>query len=427
MSFPSETVTINSLAYGGDAVGHIDKKVIFVPDAVPGDVVRVRVKEDKNSFLRGEIDTIISPSPHRIEPFCPLSLHCGGCQWQGVAYLEQLRWKKTIVKESLNRISGIKSVTVESCLPSPLDRGYRSIARYPAKVTGKGIVFGYYGRRSHHITAVDECPVACDKINNIAKYMTKLFSNISPDIDIREITIQASLKHPSALVSITTGGNHDLNAMASRMIAEIPRLEGVTYIPGPSHHKRFYGKRSRYEYIGEKLFQITDSSFFQVNIQQTEQLVSLVTEMLDLKTSDVLVDGYGGVGLFSLCAASTDTVIHLYDLSSSAVKDSIHNAKNNGFTAFSAHREETLSAARIIGQADILILNPPRQGLGIETVKAACIFGARTIVYISCNPTTLARDLKSFIDEGYTIERVVPVDMFPHTYHIETVEKLKKT
>ncbi|MFC1490962.1 23S rRNA (uracil(1939)-C(5))-methyltransferase RlmD [Candidatus Latescibacterota bacterium] len=426
MAQSSKTVTITSLAYGGDAVGHIDSKVIFVPHAVPGDELRVKITKDKASFMHGEIEEIISPSPHRVEPFCPLALRCGGCQWQAVDYTEQLKWKQTIVKESLRRISDIGSVEVEPCIPSTSDRGYRTVARYPVQVKSKGIELGYYERKSHTITPLTNCPVAADKVNELTSYLLDLFAEITPELDITEITLEASINMPSAIVGITTKKMHDLSGAVEIMLSDIPWLDGVVHHNGHSNKKNFYGKKERFESVGDKSFRISESSFFQINVGQTEKLVNVVKEMLEIGEKDVVVDGFGGVGLFSLTAAPKDTVIHLYDSSRSAVKDSTRNAKNMGFTKFKAYKADTAGALELIGHADILILDPPRLGLGPETVKTACDFGARTIVYISCNPTTLARDLKSFISDGYKVERVVPVDMFPHTYHIETAVKLVK-
>jgi 23S rRNA (uracil1939-C5)-methyltransferase len=187
-----------------------------------------------------------------------------------------------------------------------------------------------------------------------------------------------------------------------------------------------YGSRFRYETISDIRFRISAHSFFQINAVQAEKLSSLVTGLLDVGEKDVVVDGYGGVGLFSLTAAERNTVVHLYDTSRSAVKDSGFNAANRGLSSFHAIKADMQTALEKIGRADKLILDPPRQGLGPKAVEAACGFGARTVVYVSCNPATLARDLKSFISAGYIVERVIPVDMFPHTYHIETVVKLTK-
>lgn len=419
-------VTMDSLAYGGDAVGHIGDKVIFVHGGVPGDVARVNILQDKGSYLRGIMEELLIPSPARVEPFCPLAIRCGGCQWQEIAYTEQLRWKKTIVEESFRRIGGIDTADVEDCQPSPIEQGFRSIVRYPSKMTADGLVFGYYERRSHNIVGFDRCPAACERVNTIAAYIKRLFSDSLSTFDIREITIQSSYNNTSSLITFTTAGYDDMSDAARRMLSDIPGLAGVIHHTVHGRHMHIYGEQFRFEVINGNRFRIGESSFFQTNIPQTERLVSLAGSMLSCEPSDTMVDGYGGVGLFSLNTAPSEAKIHLYDLTESAVNDSIFNARELGFNHFTAHRKDTLSAAAAIGHADILILDPPRPGLGTKTVKAVSTLNARTIVYVSCNPTTLARDVKLFREEGYVIGRIVPVDMFPQTYHIETVVKLMK-
>ncbi len=427
MSPSVETVTVTSLAYGGDAVGHIDGKVVFIPGAVPGDELRVNVVKDKGSFFHGEIDKIVSPSPHRTEPFCPVAATCGGCQWQAVDDGTQRRWKETIVRESLLRISGTNACEVELCIPSPQDRGYRTVARYPAQVGEDGLEFGYYARKTHTITPIVDCPVASDPVNELASYLHEFFIGITPETDITELNLQVSRNETSALIGVTTKSELDLSGAAATMLADIPWLEGVVHRNGNPNKKAMYGNPYRYETIGGIRFRIAENSFFQINAEMAETLASLVTEMLDVGEKDIVVDGYGGVGLFSLSVAGNKNTVHLYDTSRSAVKDSGLNASNLGLSSFSAIKADTQAALGQIGRADKLILDPPRQGLGPKTVEAACGFGAHTIVYVSCNPATLARDLKSFIAAGYTLERVVPLDMFPHTYHIETVVKLVKS
>ncbi|MBA7570353.1 23S rRNA (uracil-C(5))-methyltransferase RlmCD [subsurface metagenome] len=419
------TITLDSLAYGGDAVGHIDDRVAFVPDGVPGDVARISVKEDRGSFIRGTIDEIITPSPERIDPFCPHASRCGGCQWQSVAYPAQLEWKRKIVGETLRRIGGVDGVEPEECLPSPQERKYRTSARYPARVTSKGLIFGYFERRSHRIVDIDVCPVASERVNEIASHLRSCIPDYCRDADIREIEIHASQNDPSALLRLTTGRHAKLGNAAEHILEAIPGLGGVIH-HGPNGFLRLYGDPHRSEIICGKRFRIEARSFFQINVSQAERLVSLAGEMLDLEKGNTVVDGYGGVGLFSLCIAPSDTRIISYDRSKHSVKDSVVNARDLGFTSFNAYCKNTPDAAEIIGHADRIILDPPRTGLGKTDVEAITGLDAAIIVYISCNPATLARDLKLFAEIGYLIERIVPVDMFPHTYHIETSVKLVK-
>ena len=419
-----KTITIETLAFGGNGVGHIGEKVIFIPDSVPGDVVKVNIRQDKGSFLRGVIEQIETPSQERVELFCPYASRCGGCQWQHISYPYQLEWKLKIVNETLRRISGIDVPDAEPCLPSPIEQGSRSVVRYPAENTDDGLIAGYYKRRSHKIVDIDNCPVATEKINSAVSVIKEYFKE--KRFSFREITFNASVNHESLLITITTNYDNDLEAPIKKLLSDIPGLAGVIHRLAPSKFLRSYGKHYRFEGIGDKLFRIEERSFFQTNVPQTERLVGLAAEMLDMQPSDSLVDGYGGVGLFSLSVAGRDNRINLYDMSRSAVKDRVANARQMKFTDFTAHRSDTVTAAKQTGRADLLIVDPPRTGLGRKAVGAACYMEPRTIAYISCNPSTLARDIAVFADSGYYPVRVVPVDMFPHTYHIETVVKLVK-
>jgi len=424
------TLSIEALAYGGDSVGHTGGRVIFVPDGVPGDEVRVEVVEDKGSFLRGRLLDITAPSNDRVEPFCPYAVRCGGCQWQHVDYHAQCTWKEAIVRESLSRLGGIPDPPVESCLPAPSVTAYRSIARYPARAQGSELIWGYFEHRSHALVNIDRCPVATGTVNDLSVYIRSFFHGKEHIPDLAEITIRTSENIPSALVTISTGGSFDFSLLARRMFADFRYLEGLIIrrergIQLP-RHVRTFGAGHRTERIAGSKFRISELSFFQVNVAQTERLVALVGDMLDLQSGETVVDGYGGVGLFSLSLCTEAATVHLFDSSRSAVSDCLSNAEKRGMTMFSASCEPADRAFGRIGRADVLIIDPPRTGLGKKTALTACGLGARKVLYVSCNPSTLARDLAVFLGNGYRLERVVPVDMFPHTYHIETAAKLVK-
>jgi len=427
MQSKTATISIESLAYGGDGVGHTGEKVVFVPEGVPGDELEITITEEKKSFSRGRIESILNPSPARVTPFCPYADRCGGCQWQMVGYGDQLEWKGRIVAEQLKRISGIDQSLVEPCLASPSDRAFRTVARYPGVTGSQGLSFGYYERRSHKLVDIDTCPVAVDGINETADILRRHFESTPTPPDLREITIRSSIDRSSRLITIATVDRPDLGFHADALLEAVPDLAGIVHRDSRGSHIRTYGNPYREETINGRSFRIEERSFFQINASQAERLVALAGEMLDINPGNTVADGYGGVGLFSLSIRPTDAAIHLFDLSRSAIKDAKYNARTLGFNRFKAHVAGPVDSAAAIGKADALIIDPPRTGVGKEDITALMTLDPRVIVYISCNPSTLARDLNIFSTGGYTVDRVVPVDMFPHTYHIETAVRLRKT
>ncbi len=421
-------IEITSLAYGGDGVGRIGDKVVFVSGAAPGDRLRVRVVENRKSFCRAVPEEILEPSPVRVEPFCPHVERCGGCQWQHIDYTAQCDWKRTIVDETFKRIGGLSSVDVEPCMPSPSDRAYRTTARYPVRHAGDSLIIGYNENRSHRVVDIDRCPVAVEGVNHLAARTRAVLASSPEKGLVDEITVRSSHNHPSRLLTVSTRKPCDLGGPARDLLASVDGLAGVVHRFPDNPHPRIYGEGHRFETVSGITLKVRDRSFFQTNTPQTERLAGLVADLLQAGPGDVVVDGFGGVGLFSLLAAPRDAVIHLYDLSGNAVKDADENAAAHGFTSFTAHLADTAQAAGAIGEADRLILDPPRTGMETEAVGAVLALKAERIVHVSCNPSTLARDLALFVEGGrYELERVVPVDMFPHTFHIETAAVLRKT
>ena len=421
---PSAECIIESLAYGGDGVGRIEGRVVFVPETVPGDRVALRIVEDRGSFMRADLDEILDPSPDRVAPPCPYADRCGGCQWQHVKYEAQIRWKRTIVEENLRRIGGIVT-DVQECRPCPEQWGSRTVARYPCARESGRFVMGYHERRSHRIVDIDSCMAADGKVNAIAATIRSLATEIAGFSPV-EITIHSSRNEESALVSMIAPAGDDTIRFAERLTEVHSDIAGVVHRLESEERVGVCGDPYRVERIGDIRYRIEEQSFFQTNALQAETLIDIVREAVGECPGGTIVDGYGGVGLISLGVSGRDRDIHLYDLSATAVRDSRLNARENGFTRFTAHRFGPEDAVRTIHGASVLILDPPRPGLGEKAVDASCGLGPRTIVYVSCNPSTLARDLSRFSSHGYRVERVTPLDMFPHTYHIESVAVLVK-
>jgi 23S rRNA (uracil1939-C5)-methyltransferase len=421
-------VTFDALAYGGDAVGRSEGRVIFVPGCAPGDTARVGITEDKGTFLRGRLISIENPSKDRIAPFCPHAAVCGGCQWQHIPYDTQLFWKHRIVEESLRRIAGLGDISVEPCVPSPIDRGYRSSARFPVGQSGDDrFAMGYFARNTNDIVDIDTCPVSTTSVDTMYTQVREQLKKMSP-FQGAEATIQASWNRDSLLVDILLKEQRDLSALSEALCPDPESGIGVTVrVKGTGGGARTVARRgpaARVEVIGGAEFRISGGSFFQVNAPQAEHIAELVRELLADERTDSVMDGYGGVGLFSFAVFSPDTRIVLFDTSNSAVADSRYNAQVNGYHEFSAVTGGMTEALEKCPSPDVVVLDPPRTGIGRRVAEAVGARKVPVVVMISCNPATLARDLKVFHEQGYSIERVIPLDMFPQTYHIECVVKL---
>lgn len=422
------SLEIEALAYGGDAVAHHDGRVVFVSGGVPGDRVRAVITVDKGSFLRGTIETVETPSPDRTAPFCPHAERCGGCQWQQVSQTAQLEWKQRIVTESIRRIAGIEGVSADPCLAAPIDRAYRSTARFPVSTKDGRLTMGYFAAHSKDIVDIDQCPVSTPSVDNLFSRIKTLLGTMTPLPAVSEIGIQASGADDSAHIDIVLRNpTEELTSLIEAINADTESI-GIT-----THHRNRKGETRmlaregagfRTEEVAGARFRISPESFFQAHVPQAERLVAVLQELIGDAPSGKIVDGYGGVGLFSFGVFTPDTEILLFDSSAEAVADSRANAEMNGYERFTAMESLPLTAFKKCRKADILLLDPPRTGLGTNVADAAARLRTPMILYVSCNPTTLARDLRVICSQGYTIERVVPLDMFPQTYHVETVVKL---
>ena len=403
-------------------------KLFFVPDTAPGDTICVKITEDKGTYIKGIIEKIIEESPDRVKPFCKYADICGGCQWQHINYPVQAEWKERIVRESFSRIAKTSDAPIETCVSSPALRNFRTVARYPLAIDSGKLGMGYFERNTHNIVDIDNCPVASEIVNSVAEAFRKVIDDFPANPVLREITIQSSLNGDS-LVRIKVREDDNLSRPSKILLSENEYIKGINvrrvFHDGGEKTLRTYGNNFRNETVGGLEFKISEGSFFQVNPSQAENLVKIVREMTEGLNKKTIIDAYGGVGLFSLSIADNKSTIHLFDISESAVSDSIANAGKAGVKLV-PYTLDALHSFEKIGKADLIIADPPRTGLGRKVVNAACASGAKNIIYISCNPTTLARDIAIFAENGYSPERIVPVDMFAHTYHIETVVKLVK-
>lgn len=380
------TLRIESLVFGGNGLAHgPDGRVVFVAYAAPGELVEALVEREYPDYIEAVVSRVIEPSPDRVEPPCPLFGECGGCQLQHMAYPAQLAAKEAIVREQLRRIGKLDDACVRPIVGAASPWAYRNHLRFS---TGKkyGDV-GYISRRGYGLLKVEACPIADPWVNDLLPRLQGLGSGL------HQVQVRHSAETGTFLVN--------------------PEVPGATFETG---------QRSYTEDLAGRRFEVSASAFFQVNHAQAEQMVRLVGEALP-EEGRLLVDGFAGVGTFAVIFAGRFERVLAIEESHSAAKDSERNlAQAPNVEMLVGKVEEILPGLE--DRPDAIVLDPPRPGCAPPVLAAIKEFQPASVVYVSCNPATLARDLRILVDGGYTLDWVTPLDMFPQTGHIECVSRL---
>ena len=386
-------LTLTGMAHQGTAIGRYNDQVVFVAYGIPGETVEAEVQWYHKTYMEAQVVQVLEPSPHRTEAPCPYYGECGGCQWQHIAYPRQLSLKEHIVREQLRRIGGFTDPPVSAAIGAENPWGYRNHVRFTAKSRGE---IGFVQRGTHHFLRIDHCLIANDRVNEAIPRLQGKCGGMHQVAFRVGVNSSDILVHPN--------------------LAEIQAQdEGIDL---PASGQRFYFE----EILGHR-FRISAASFFQTNTPQTERLVALVRSRLELRGVEVLVDAYAGVGTFAVVLAPLARRVIAIEESTAAVNDAMVNvAGSANVQYFKGKVEEVLP--QIGERANALILDPPRQGCHPQAIEAVVKLTPARIVYVSCDPSTLARDLRLLVDGGYELVDVTPVDMFPQTYHIECVATL---
>ena len=389
---PPERITLKltNMAFEGGAIGHDDSgAAVFADYGLPGETVVVELHRRRAGVSLGRVVQVLSPSADRIEPPCSYFGECGGCQWQHIAYPRQLSLKQHIVREQLRRIGGFVDPPVSPIVGADNPWRYRNHVRFTAKRRGE---IGFVQRGSHHFLRVDRCLIANDRVNEAIPRLQGRCGGM------HQVAFRVGVNSGEILV------HPDLDAIDPT----IP--SGQKY-----YHEDILGHR----------FRISAASFFQTNTPQTERLVALVRDRLSLHSDETLVDAYAGVGTFAVILAPLVRQVIAVEESAAAVDDAMVNiAASPNVQYYKGKVEDVLPS--IATEAHGLILDPPRQGCHAKVLQTVIEIGPARIVYVSCDPSTLARDLRILVDGSFRLEDVSPIDMFPQTYHIECVATLRR-
>lgn len=459
----NETVSlkIDDLAMGGEGVGHAGgpstslrtSLAVFVAESVPGDELKVKLIEVKKNFARGKISDIVKPSPDRVIPKCPLAMVCGGCQWQNISYPAQLKYKTKIVKETLERIGHLKQIKVNDIIEMQDPWGFRNKIQYPIasarrETRDAKIVMGYYKQGTHDVVDIDTCPIEHPKLSRVAKIVKDIL-NRSGHSAYDKDRGKGLFRHLRARIGFGTGeviltfvtsekaipGSKDLiKEIVARCKRDNINIVGICQNLNPrvtnvvlgETNRTLWGRDHIYDKIGDLRFKVSNTSFYQTNPVQTEILYNKALELAQVSKNDTVVDAYSGIGTVALWFARQAQYVYGIEEVEQAVYDAAENAELNKIEncRFNVGKVERLLPE--LEEGDVLVLDPPRGGCEEHVIRTIGRSGFRKIIYISCNPSTLARDLAHLSGSGFKIEEVQPVDMFPHSFHIETVTKLSR-
>lgn len=440
-------VKIIDLSDSGDGVGRFGERVVFVPDTVTGDRALVRLVHVKPKYAHGRLHELLKYSRYRIRPHCIVADKCGGCQWQHIDYSYQLEAKQHLVIQALERIGGFQAPPVDSVLHRSAALAYRNKATYPLRRSTTGQVqAGYYQKGSHHLINLNQCPIQDARLN-------PLLAEVKQDIQSRGWGIYDETKHRGKvrhlslrigqrtgeilLTLVSTDANlAGLGEQAETWLERYPELVGVSLNLNPDRTNAIFGsetccvagKAYLYEIFADLTFQIRPDTFFQVNTEQAEALLQVIIDELNLQGDETLLDAYCGVGTMTLPLAKRVKQAIALEIQPEAIQQATQNADLNQIdnVMFQVGAVETILPS-LNFQPDIVLLDPPRKGCNKTVLESLLTMQPPRIVYVSCNPATLARDLKILCANGqYQLRRVQPADFFPQTSHVECAAFLDK-
>ena len=456
-----ENVTIEAVAAEGKALAHVDGMVVFVDFAVPGDVVDIQVFKKKKNYMEGFIKRIVKPSEHRLEPFCPHFGVCGGCRWQPLPYSMQLEAKRQQVEDQLIRIGHLDVPEIRPTLPSPQTQLYRNKLEFSASAS-RWILNGenpeeippqdrcglgfHVSKFFDKVLDIKECHLQKEPSNAIRLFVKQFcldhgyeFYNIRENRGFfRNMFVRTNDKGDVMLIMCFAQPRmEEIKALMDALSARFPEISSLWYVVNEKLNDSiadqspilYKGEDAIYETMEGLSFKIGPKSFYQTNSQQAYRLYSVAREFAALTGNEVVYDLYTGTGTIAQFVSSKASKVVGIEYVPEAIEDARDNAKRNGITNcefFAGDMKDVLNEDFISahGRPDVIILDPPRAGIHPDVADVILKAAPKRMVYVSCNPASQARDL-AILCGKYRITAVQPVDMFPHTMHVENVVSLE--
>lgn len=430
-------LTIDSVTLEGAGVGRVDGFALFVPGTLAGERVRVHVIKVTASYAVGKLLEVAEASPHRIEPLCPVYAKCGGCAFGHVSYAEELRIKERQVMNALTRLGGLKEVPLRPIIGMEHPERYRNKGAFPYGITDGGAAFGFFAPRSHRLVPVKDCRIeqteVCRAVNAVKawadRYHIQAYDERTGKGCLRHAVARVTTDRELMAVIVTRGDLPHRKELAEALsFADSVywnRNDKNTNVIFGDSFTLLSGKPTLGETLMDLAFEVSPRSFLQVNPIQTPRLYEAALELLAPQPGETAADVYCGIGTISLLLAKRAGKVIGIEVVPEAVENARENAARNGIQNASflcAPAEVALPKLVQEGQSiDCLTVDPPRKGCDPQVIDAILASGARRMVYVSCNPATLARDVKLLTAGGFTVQAVQPVDMFPRCGHVETV------
>ncbi len=465
------TVEITDMGMDGEGIGKYEGMTFFIKDAVVGDTIEAAVTKLKKNYGYARLVKVLKASPDRVEPRCPVAKACGGCQMQALSYEKQLELKQRKVYDVLHRIGGFSDDLLQQVMEPVVGMSepfrYRNKAQFPVGYDkDQQIVTGFYAARSHRIVPVEDCLLGVEDNQEILEIITGYMrkNGVEPYDEethrglVRHILIRKGFTSGQIMVCLVINGSYlPQEEKLCQALSVIPGMESISININTRNTNVILGEETKciwgqpyitdvihrvkekdpqtYEQMGQQVeFEISPRSFYQVNPVQTEKLYSLALEYAGLTGQETVWDLYCGIGTISLFLAKEAKQVYGVEIIPEAIEDAKRNASRNeirNVEFFVGKAEEVVpewmeEQSESIRHPDVIVVDPPRKGCDIACLNTMLLARPERIVYVSCDPATLARDLKILCGEGYELKHVRPVDQFCHSGHVETVVLLSK-
>ena len=441
-------IKIDKIVFGGEGLGYYNGFAVFVPMSIPEDELEIEIISVKKTYARGLIKNIIKASPERIDSHKFTFEDFYGCDFAMLKYESQLKYKKLMVEEVMRKIAGLPDIEISDVLASEDVYNYRNKIIEPFSVYGNKIITGFFKRKSHEVFEVDENILNSKLGNRIIKELKEIlnknkisvYNEITHKGLLRNVMIRTNSNNEAMLVLIINSNKitENIKNLLFRLREKIEEIKSI-YISLNSKKTNtvigeknifIYGEESIKENLNGIEFHISPTSFFQINVKQAKRLYDIAINFFDNIDDKYIVDAYSGTGTIGMIMAKKAKKVYAIEIVKSASEDGERTAKENGIENIEfingAVEKELVNLINANKRIDTIIFDPPRKGLEASIIDKVAELNLKEVVYISCNPSTFARDVKLFSEKGYVLKKLQAVDMFPQTSHIETVALLSK-